>query len=251
MRFGIVAACLALVFAVGAPSLAAAQQAESVLHHVAEVHVKPGLAAQFEAAHLARNERLRTAGVSFATNASVSESLVYRFFTPVGDYAGLGRRASEMAGLAPAGPGGPSASEAIDHVETYLRWIEPDLGYLPASPRIEDGGWGVVQRVRLYVQQGMMGGVADALRELAALYQANGSAERRIVTRRALGSDSPVMEVFLFGTDLADLYTHSAQTEAQLGDALQEIRTRIGSMCRRIEIENFTVRPDLNYQPPS
>jgi hypothetical protein len=251
MRSGIVVSCLALAFALGAPQSAAAQQGEPILHYVAEVHVKPGLAAQFEAAHIARNERMESAGVSFAINSSVSESLVYRFFTPVGDYAGLGTRASQMAGLAPAAPGGPSANEAIDHVESYLRWIVPDLGYLPENPRIENAGQGMVQRVSLYVQQGMMGEVADALREMATLYEANGSAERRTVTRRALGSDSPVMEVFLFGTDTADLYTHAAQTEALLGDALQEIRARIGSMCRRIEVENFTVRPDLNYQPPS
>jgi hypothetical protein len=251
MRFGFVGACLALTLAVAALQPASAQQAEPVLHHVAEVHVKPGMAAQFEAGHLARNERLRAAGVSFPLNASVSESLVYRFFTPVGDYAGLARRASEMAGVAPAAPGSPSAGEAIDHVETYLRWIEPDLGYLPESPRLADGEWGVVQRIRLYVQQGMVSGVADALREMAELYGAHGSGERRIITRRALGSDSPVMEVFLFGTDLADLYAHAEENEAQLGDALFEIRDRVASMCRRIEVENFTMRPDLSYQPPS
>ena len=250
MRSGITIAFLALAFALGAPQSTIAQQAEPVLQYVAEVHVKPGLAAQFEAAHHARNERLRRAGVTFAFTSSVSESGVYRFFTPVGDYEGLARRQSEMAGVGAPAPGA-SANDAIDHVDSYLRWMAPALGYVPENPRLENGEWGVVRRVRLYVKQGMMGEVADALREMAALYQSSGSAEQRIVTRLALSSDSPVMEVFLFGRDAPDLYTHMARNDAQLGDADDELRARIGSMCRRIESENFTMRPDLNYQPPN
>ena len=248
MRSGIVVASLAMVFVAGSAQVATAQQDEPQLQHVAEVHVKPGMQAQFEAGHVARNGRMTDARVTFLNRATTSESLVYRFTTPVGDWAGLGQRASEMAGMAPAAPGGP---EAIDHVDTYLRWTRPDLTYIPANPRLEGSEWQFLQRVRLYVRQGKIGELTDLISDAVALYTEHDSPARFNVSQRALGADGPIIEIFFFGSDGADLYTEAAETQGQMGAALDDIRTRAGLLCRRIEITNHDIRRDLAYQPPS
>lgn len=143
-----------------APQGADGQQ-ESRLQHVTEVHVKPGQVPLFEAAHAGRNERMAAAGVSFVARGTVSEALVYRFVTPVGDYEGLARREAEMRGMPSRAPGAPNGNDAIDHVDTYLRWTRPDLGYAPDNPRLAGADRQAVQRVRVYVQQGKVDAVVE------------------------------------------------------------------------------------------
>ena len=251
MRSRILVAALAMVFVAGSALVAVSQEAESQLQLVAEVHVKPGLVADFEAAHNDRNERKTQAGVSFLTRASISESLVYRFTTPVGDWAGVDKRASEMGELAPAAPGMQQAVEAaIDHVDTYIRRTRPQLNYVPANPRLQPAEWGFVHRVELYVRQGMMDEVAGVIQQAAALYEQHDSGETFFVTSQVRGADGPMMEIALLAADAADFYTHAAETDAQMGEALQELRAQVGALCRRIEISNYIFRRDLGYQPP-
>ena len=35
-----------------------------------------------------------------------------------------------------------------------------------------------------------------------------------------------------------------------MGEALQNIRARAGTLCRRIELTNYTIQRDLAYQLP-
>ncbi len=244
MRSGISAICLSMVLVAGC----SAPEVEGDLEHVVEVHVTPGMAAEFEAVANDRNARRAAANVTFLTRASRSESFVYRFVTPVGDWAGVEERATQMAGLGPASPG-LAGSDAIDHIDSYVRLRQPDLDYTPADPRLAGDEWGMVRRVRLYVHQGMMDEMADAIRGAVALYTERGIREPFITTRQAMGPDGPIMDVFFPGADLADYYAHAAETDATLGDAGEELRTRVRSLSRRIEVSHWTIRRDLSYQP--
>jgi hypothetical protein len=246
MRFGISAICLSMVLVAGCDS----PQAEGDLEHVVELHIKPGMAADFEATVNDRNARRASTGVTFLTRASANESFVYRFVTPVGDWAGLGERATQMAGLGPASPG-ISGNEAIDYIDSYVRLRQPELDYTPADPRLANDAWGMVQRVRLYVHQGMMDEMTAVIRDAGALYTEHGIQEPFIVTRQAMGADGPIMEVFFPAADPADLYTHAAQVEEELGEAGAALSARVAALCRRVEVSNFMIRRDLGYQPES
>ncbi len=231
-----------------APQGADGQQ-ESRLRHVTEVHVKPGQVPLFEAAHAGRNERMAAAGVSFVARGTVSEALVYRFVTPVGDYEGLARREAEMRGMPSRAPGAPNGNDAIDHVDTYLRWTRPDLGYAPDNPRLAGADRQAVQRVRVYVQQGKMDEVVAVLREVRELYGRHGIAEGYAVSIQGMGPDAPILEIQLSGSSLADIYEAGARIEGLLGSEMNEFRDRLGAASRRIEIDNFRIRRDLFYQP--
>jgi hypothetical protein len=226
-------------------------QQESVLQHVAEVHVKPGQEQLFEAAHAARNERLAAAGVTFLFRSAVTEALVYRFVTPVGDYEGLARRGEEMSEVAARAPGQPNGNEAIDHVDSYLRWTRPDLGYQPEAPRLETADWQAFQRVRIYVKQGMMGEVFDVFGDVRDLYERNDVPERYTVSLQSLGSDGPIVEVQLFGSSMADIYQVGMELEESMGAEMNSLRLRLGPLARRIEVDNLMIRRDMGYQPPN
>ena len=225
-------------------------QTESVLQHVAEVHVKPGQEQLFEAAHAQRSERLAASGVSFLFRATMSESLVYRFITPVGDYEGLARRNEEMGRVATPREGELNGNEAIDRVDSYLRWTRPDLGYRPDNARLEVADWQAVQRVRIYVKQGKMGDVLDVLRDVRALYERNEVPESYGVSVQAMGADGPIVEIQLWGSSMADIYQVGMELQESLGAEMNEVRTRLGPLARRIEADNMMIRRDLGYQPP-
>lgn len=240
--------CAVLLFAC-IPQGTEGQQAEAVLQHIAEVHVNPGQVALFEAADEKRRDRLAAAGVSFVVRASATEALVYRFVTPVGDYEGLDRRVAEMNQVAPPASGDPNGSDAIDHVDTYLRWTAPDLGYAPESPRLMVADWHAIRRIRIYVKQGKVGEVAEVFREIRDLYQRNNISETHSVSVQALGADAPIIEVQVFGSSMTDIYEAGERIEASVGAELDAFRTRIGTLSRRVEIDNFVIRRDLGYQP--
>ncbi len=248
MRRWILAVLGTVIFAASAPQMTAGQVAESALQHVAEVNVKPRLIQQFEAGHAVRNQRMASADVSFAVRASVSESLVYRFVTPVGDMDGLQRRSSEMSNWAPAPAGSPNGNAAIDHVDSYLRWTRPDLGYTPANPRLANSEWQAIQRFRIFVAQGKMNEMADVLRDVAALYKAHDIREGYQVFVQGLGADGPIVEIQVFGASLADIYETGERLDEQIGAQMNQIRTRVGALSRRVELDNFQIRRDLGYQ---
>ena len=245
----VVAVLLAVASVALAPWASEAQNAEPTLQHVAEVHIKPGMLQVFEAAHAVRNDRLAQAGVSFPLRSAVTQGLVYRFVTPVGDWAGLGRRAEEMSGMPPAPAGSPNGGTAIDHVDSYLRWTRPDLNYVPETRRLETADWQAMQLVRIYVQQDKMGEVVDALRDARAMYARHAVPEQYNVFTRGIGADGPVVEIQFWGSSLTDLFATSEKLEAELGSEMNEIRARVASASRRIEVEQLTIRRDLNYAP--
>ena len=225
------------------------QQGEPQLQHVAEVHVKPGQVALFETAHANRNDRLAAAGVSRLFRSSVSEAIAYRFVTPVGDFEGLARHRAEMSEVAAPAAGAAQGSDAISHVDSYLRLTRPDLGYNPANPRLQASEWQAIRRIQIKVQQGKVGDVADILREVAELYRQNDIGERYSVSVRTLGPDTPIVEIQLFGSSVADIYEATSRTEGTLGTQLDALRSRIGEVARSVEYDNFTIRRDLNYRP--
>lgn len=251
LRQACLTALLGVTAAALAPWAAEAQDPESVLQQVAEVHVKPGGIPVFEAAHGVRNERKAQAGVSFVTRSAVSESLVYRFVTPVRDWDGLGQRAEEMSGMPPAPAGSPDGNSAIDHVDSYLRWSRPDLGYQPQNPRLQTADWQAMQLVRIHVIQGKMGDVIDVLEDAKALYARHGVREGYAVYIRGLGEGAPMVELQFWGSSMSDLYAASERLEARIGSELDGIRARAAEVSRSIEVHNFMIRRDLNYQPAS
>ena len=235
---------MALVAGCGSPEV------EGDLEHVVEVHVNPGMAAEFEALVNDRNARRAAAGVTFLTRASRSESIVYRFVTPVGDWAGVEERATQMAGLGPASAG-LSGTDVIDHIDAYVRLRQPELDYTPDDPRLDGDEWGMVRRVRFHVHQGMMDEMTEAISGAVALYAEHGIREPFITTRQVMGSGGPIMDVFFPAADPADYYGQAPETDSALGEAAVELRNRVRELSRRIEVSNWTIRRDLSYEPAS
>jgi len=244
----VIYAMSAVLLAACAPQSTDGQQ-EPQLQHIAEVHVKPSGVALFEAAHLERNERIAAAGVSFLFRSSVSESLVYRFVSPVGDVDGLARRDAEMGRMAAPAAGQLNGNDAIDYVDTYTRWTRPDLSYTPTAPRVATADWQAIQRIRIYVHQGKVAEVADVLGEIRDFYTQHSIPETYSVTVQGVGPDGPVVEVQLFGASLSDIYEVGEQLNQEHGSEMNAFRGRVGALARRVQIDNFAIRRDLNYQP--
>ena len=151
--------------------------------------------------------------------------------------------------MPPAPAGSPDGNTAIDHVDSYIRWTQPELNYQPENPRLQSADWEALQLVRIYVQQGKMGDVLDALRDAAALYERHGVRDSYMVFIRGIGADGPAVEIQFFGSSLTDLYQASDRIAAEVGEEGNQIRSRIGALARSIEVDNYTIRRDLNYTP--
>lgn len=234
----------------GAPQITEGQEAEAQLQQVEELHIKPSMVAQFEAAHADRLNRMKEAGVTFIARGAVSEAHVYRFVTPVGDLAGLQRLVDQMGKMGRPSASVPSGSDAIDHIDSYMRMTRPDLSYTPQNPRLQTSEWKAMHRMRIFAQQGKVGEVIDAIGDVTTLYREHDVPDGFLVYVQVVGPDAPLVEVQFFSSSMADIYRDD-DPDPRVEAAMVDIRKRVDASSRRVERDNFMIRSDLSYQPPN
>ena len=238
------------VVIMGWAPVAMAQQAESQFQFVNEVHIVPGKTAEFEELIAARNARMGRANVTFGTRVSAGEGVpnVYRSVTlGLENLAALDTRQAQLDAMPPPAGG---ARGVIDHIESSIRRTRPDLAHNPANPRIPIGEAGFLREVNFYVQFGAQQEAEAITQEVRALYEKHGIRTPRFVTSQVTGSGAD-LRIVIPARDAADFYTENQRENTLLGEEFQALNlaARMGTLCRRIEFANRTIRRDLGYQP--
>ena len=215
-----------------------------------DVHVPPGVTAEFESASKARTARMAEGGVSFSRLAAANESRShYRFQTILDDsFASVGTWRQEIADM-PAGTNSRGVTDLIESIDRSVWQARPDLSYIPDTLRVAAGEIGVVREVVLYPKFGLTQQVAELLREIRGLYRQHGIAGRRVVRELVLGAKGPAFTIVFLARDGQDLDADLEKTGTALGSDLQGLIGRVNRLCRDVEIGNYTNRSDLGYQP--
>ncbi len=247
MKNTYVVAALVGVFLAGSIPLATAQGAqESQLIRILELHVKPGMTAEFEAGRKRVVARWAETDVSFPAQMSVNEQGVYRQVSVVGGWEDFERRRQEFQAMS---GNNPVAQGVVDHIRQSILRTRPELGYAPDNPRVSFGEVGFIRYVFIYLRPGTGGEAAEILTKFSALNRRHNIRDNIIVTSSVVGYDAPMLLLRFHARDLDDYYRQNRENRRMLGDEGADLRRQMGALARRIETSNNVWRRDLSYQP--
>ena len=200
------------VFIMGWAPVATAQQAESQLRLVEDIHISPGMADEFETLSKGRTARMAKGMVAFGRRASVSESGVYKYVTLLeSDFASLDTRREQIDAMPPADtPGG--ARGIIEYIDGSIGQTRPELSYVPDNPRLEPSEFGFIRAISLYLKFGAEGEVAELLQQISELNSTRNSRDFRFVSSQVAGPGGQVLFLAFPARDAADYYTQQARS---------------------------------------
>ena len=236
------------VLITGWASAVMAQQAESQLRLITEVHVKPGLVPQYEAA-IKEAVAFRTENeFPFRIGAYVTEGLVYRYVAFLESWEDMSTNDQWYAEHPPP-DFVPRLQEATDHDTRSFQRSRPALATIPDNPRLRTGEAGFFHEIRLYLRPGTEGGAAEILKNFSALYRQHDIQDGRVVWSQVSGSEGPLFALYFPARDAADYYAQRQKNLEMMGDEYQALQRQLAALCRRIEQVNWTIRRDLGYRP--
>ena len=225
------------------------QEAEAQFQVVEEIHIAPGTGEEFEAASAGRTGRMAAGNVTFSRLVSVTNDGVYRFLTILGeDFSSVGEWREQIAAMPVSSTPG-SVAGIIDHIDRSIWQSQPDISYVPESPRLENGEIGFVHIIRLYPNFGAVEDVVEVLRRITALNVSSNLNSRRFVAGLVAGPETPVFSVTWVARDREDYYAQSARDGEAMGEEFQELVNQLLRLCRKFERQDYTARQDLGYQP--
>lgn len=179
----------------------------------------------------------------------------YAYVMPVEGMGGIGKLyASWESAVAKVGAErwqrvAARAEEAIDHVESSVLVLRPDLSYklettamTPEMPYRHYYWW--------YVIPGKGEGLESVAKEFAELYAANGIETGWRMYQAAMGSDLPLYLVVFAAKDPAEFHAWDRETTARLGEEADRLYLKALSYARRVEEGHGWVRGDLSFPPP-
>ena len=247
MKNTYVVAALVGVFLAGSTPLAIAQGGqESQLIAITELHVKPGMNAEFEAGRKRVIARWEEHGRSFPAQMSVNEQGVYRQVSFRGGWEDFDRSRQEVQAM----PGNnPRARGVVDHIRQSILRTRPELSYAPDDPRVPGAEAGFIRYVFIYLRPGTGDEAAEILTKYSALNRRHNIRDNTIVTSSVVGYDAPMLLLRFHARDVEDYYAQSQENNRMLGDEGADLRRQMGALARRIETSNNVWRRDLSYQP--
>ncbi|MCZ6879287.1 MAG: hypothetical protein O7G29_14235 [Acidobacteria bacterium] len=225
--------------------------ADGQLVRVLQIHVKPGMAAQYEEARKDVIAHLASNRFSYPFSVSRDESLVYRNITQIDNGADLDKRSAEFARIMASLDSSISRrlDEAIDHLTHWTFRTRPDLAYAPENPRLSPEDVGLHHYAFLYLRPGTGTEAADALKNLRELWTKHAPGDALVVAQAVTGPDLPMLLVRIPAKDAADHYAQSDRIQNAAGEEYQRLLGQLRRTYRRLEQSNNTVVPGLSYQP--
>ncbi len=218
---------------------------------VHQIHVKPGMTAQYEAARKDLIAEFAKHKYSYGFTESRGENLVYRRVIQLDNWADLDRRSAEGARIRPSLD--PSIrrrlDEAVDHLTYWTFRTRPDLAYTPDNPRLSPEEVGFHHYVFLYLRRGIGNEFDETLKKLLDLRKKHLPGDVITVAQAVTGSDVPMLLIRIPAKDAADYYAQTQRLQSAAGAEQQRLIEQLRRSYRKLEQSNNTVLPELSYQP--
>jgi hypothetical protein len=243
-------AASALALALISTSFAMAQEAGMV--RVITQHVQLGQQQRFESLVPKLWDAFRKSGVTLPIfgGAGVSQPGAYAFVMPFSSFADLDVQEKAFGKAFASSPElAAELSSMTTSVDDEIWLARPDLGYVPASPRLQMEQQGFLRIALLYVQPAQTQALEAALKELTAGRKKHGIADGVDVVQLLIGADGPVYGVLVNAKDEIDFLTQNAKNVEKMGAEWQAWLAKTGPMMRRVEFQSVSSRPALNYTP--
>ncbi len=251
MKSKLITSLVVVCLSLGLSAIMAQTPSDGQFVRVLQVHVKPGMTAQYEAARKDIIAHLATHNFSYPFSVSRDENLVYRRITLLENWADLDKRSAELAKIRPSLDSSivSRLNEAIDHISYWTFRTRPDLAYTPENPRLLPEDVGLYHYAFLYLRRGKRNEVEEAFTDLRELWKKHAPGDGLVVAQAVTGPDLPMLLVRIPAKDAADYYAQNERVQNAAGEEYQRLLAQLRRTYRRLEQSNNTVLPGLSFQP--
>jgi len=179
--------------------------------------------------------------------------LGYSYVVPIEGLGGIDRirstintsRSDASARWSAAAEGEPTP---IDHIETFVVELRPDLSYLPRTVELD-----LTLPFRKYhwyhTVPGLESQFEDIATRLVALYEEYGIVHGYRFYELLLGTDLPVFLMVERARDEADYAARTARIRDTVGDEADALFGQMLQFTRRVDVMEGTTRGDLSHPP--
>ncbi|MDX1395850.1 MAG: hypothetical protein R3195_15815 [Gemmatimonadota bacterium] len=235
------------------PVDSAAQETTHPMYYVRQEFVRPAEIAAYETETVRWLGDLDEADPATALQwvTVVGPEIGYAYVVPIAGLAGIDavRRAittSRPDAAARWSTVGASEQTPIDHIETLVIELRPDLSYLPRRVEL-DPTLPFRKYHWYYVIPGLEGQFEGIAGQLVDLYERSGVEHGFRIYNLVLGSDLPVFLMVERALDEADYAVRTQRIGEQVGTGADALRGRFLAVSRRVEVMEATTRGDLSY----
>ena len=235
--------------------LTAAQETPHPMYYVRQEFVRAALVSEYEGE---TRRWLSDLGGSDVTRdvqwvTVVGPELGYAYVVPIEGHAGIDRvrstiSASRQQAAARWSTLGAGLQTPIDHIETRVIELRPDLSYLPRRVELD-----LTLPFRKYHWYHVIPGLEWQFEEMAmrlvGLYEDRGVAHGFRIYSVLMGSDLPVFLMVERAGDEVDYAVRAGTIRETVGDESDAIFGQFLSVTRRVEVMEGMTRGDLSYPP--
>jgi hypothetical protein len=231
--------------------LAGAQEQKTQLYSVSEMAVKPGMAAEFEAA--VKKEIELGYPMPFMTYST--DDFFYYFLTPIEDYAGMDAMIkAEEEWAAKIGQEYEalmkSVEGTIDHYRSgFVRFL-PDLSYAPKKPRFKPEEQKFITWGFAYVEFGKGKEFADIVKKFVEGSQSKDASIGWNMFVVESGTEMPLFFWAEGGKSASEYFAESEKVVKKFGEEKHtDLWTKLAATLRKFETKTGRPRPDLSSTP--
>ena len=234
----------------GLTSNAAAQNDQQLFLSIYQ-HLEPG---SFDAWETARKERLEVYeqhNYPFQDFVSLSSDGVARINIRLANgWEDMEKRRTWFQSLpASARSSFQNRNNGVRYMVQHIGRPQPDLFYVPDSPRLEQGEANMFHEIRLYTTPGSGQEVRATLASIASLMAAHELSDPRFVRFNFVGGEGLSYSVFTPAESAAAYFEQSESNSETMGADWQQLLAELGANLRKVERINWAGRRDLSYTP--
>ena len=194
-----------------------------------------------------------TEGVRFTT--VMGPEIGYAFVSFTDDFSGIDRMYQSWETL--MGAAGEKLMElaskagaAVDHAESFLLMLRPDLSYQVEAAALKPMSDTPLRMYHWwYGIPGQEAKLEAVAKDFAQLYKSKGVERGWLIYQAITGPDLPMYLVVETAKDEVDYHTAVRAVQEQLGEEGKELSGKAMKVTRRMDINHGWVRPDLSFPP--
>jgi hypothetical protein len=233
------------------PGMTGAQEQKSQLYFVEEVHVKPAMAAKYEAA--VKKEIELKYPHPFETYST--EDFIYYSLFPIENYGGIdkinkadlewiGKIGKEFQALM------KSAEGTIDYYKYGVVHLAPELSYAPKKPRYKPEETKFIYWYFVYLEFGKEKEFEDLCKQYADLYKSKGVSMGWNTFVAEMGVERPLYVLSMAGKSAAEFFIEDEKAMKKFDqDKIKEMGKKWTALLRKVETKVGGPRPDLSNMP--
>jgi hypothetical protein len=241
--------CVWALLLTAAPSSAQGQKGQ--LYFVAEIHVKPAMAAKYEA--VVKKEIELKYPLPFETYST--DDFIYYSLYPVENYAGIDQiNKADAEWMAKIGTEFDALMKSAEGTIEFYKYgvihLAPELSYAPTESRFKPEEMKFIFWYFFYPEFGKEKEFEAICKQYVDLYKSNGISMGWNTYVADMGVELPLYVLSMTGKSPAEFFTEDEKEMKKIDkDKMKDIGEKWISLLRKVESKIGSPRPELSNMP--